>query len=118
MISNEQFINGLMMFIENEVLPSTSGFNKISLGAAAALVQRKSAEIMENLKGNKIAKNLGIIDENGMIDAESLINIVIDSVGKNTNGKLEIPGGVFFGNFIFDKKDLQKLHNYMTTTNS
>ena len=111
--SGEQVIKGLVTYIEQEILPAIKGFQQISLGIAVSFIQRKSTEVFADLKKNKLVQSLGLISDDGLIDVDTLLSSVIDSMNKYSGGRLEVDGGALFGKFSFSEPDLHKIHGYI-----
>ena len=49
-----QIIKGLSMFIDNDILPKVSGWQKWVIGAGMGVALDKSVNIFEELKNNEI----------------------------------------------------------------
>jgi len=112
-VSGEQVIKGVIAYIENDVLPKINGWQKISFGIAISFIQRKSTEMLADLKTNKLIQTLGLISEDGLIDIDTLLSSVIDSMNRYSGGRLEVDGGAMFGKFSFSEQDLHKIYSFI-----
>jgi len=114
MVTSEQFINGVIVYAENELMPIIEKpHQKVCFGVVLGTLKHKAREIFENLKNEKVVKLLGIIDDKGQIDLDSLTSSTIDSINRYSNGKFEFDGGALIGKFTFADADIKQLCEYI-----
>ena len=86
-----------------------NGIEKVIVGTTASLLIRKTGTIIEGYKDNKLVKMLGIIDDNGAVDVDTLVEEVKKNIPKE-GIKVEVP---ILGTLTFHKDDVDKLYNYI-----
>lgn len=124
-VTTEQFVNGVIAFADAEMIPlmRNQGQQLVS-GIAIALMQRRAIDKLDSLTKNPVVEALGVIDNEGMINIDALLNAAITSMNKYSDGKLEFNPRVLMGgigglmgdsytSFTFSVKDLQNLHSYI-----
>lgn len=72
MVTLNQVQNGIARYIDTELVPKIDGWQKWVFGAMASTALAKATNIFNRLKGNEFIKMLEIIDENDMIDIDTL----------------------------------------------
>ena len=118
LISADQFINGAMCYVEKDVIPNLSGIGQMFAGFGAMRLQRKASDIIAKLKDNKIVKTLDIIDENGMIEIDTLLEDAISGLTRYSGGQFEYDAGKIIGVLVFKEADFRRLHQYLTEQNT
>lgn len=108
--STEQVINGLISYADNEVMSKLPTSGKWVMGTAIGLATTKANNLVETLKTNTIVQMLGIVDEKGMIDVESLINAMKQSADKYGNISVDVP---MIGKLTFTSSDVDRLRTYI-----
>ena len=115
-ITPSEFTDNLTAYIDKEVIPSISTiWQQVLLGAGLALAKKRIDDIVVSVAENPIVKTLGIIDVDGDIDVDIMLNSISESMNKYSNGELQIDAGAILGNFTFTQKDVDKLKSYMRT---
>lgn len=109
MINYEQVINGLVKFIDIEIVPKMSGFKRLAFGVGSGIVLRKSTEIYNNIKSNQMLHALDILDTNNNINVDLLKQEIENKMG-NDKFDIDIP---MIGVLSLDKSDLNKLYSYI-----
>lgn len=111
MITNEQLMKGVSAYLDNELMPklNKTGLERVLTGTAIGLFLNKNRNIVDNYKDNKIVKMLGVIDEEGNIDIETLSKELKNNI-TNDGIKVEIP---MLGKITFHKEDVDKLKEYI-----
>ena len=109
MVTKEQFMNGVLSYIENEVIPHLPTAGKWGLGALTLLASTKANALYASLAQNTLVKSLGIINNEGLINLNSLSEALKQSAEKY--------GAVTFqtilGNLTFNAADIDKLRDYI-----
>jgi hypothetical protein len=72
MIPIAQVKAGLETYIQQEILSKTSGLPRWGVGALLGIVFKKSDTLVESIRANKLVKALGLIDESGGVDVETI----------------------------------------------
>ena len=115
LVTIEKCTDGVLRYIENEVIAKISGWQQIALGVAVAYKTRNIYDTVNKIKSNKTVQTLGLINDDGTVDVNILKECVIETVRKHANGRIEIDGGSLLGAFAFNEDDLTQLFNYVTS---
>jgi hypothetical protein len=83
MISKEQFIKAVHMFIENDMLPKAEGNYKIILNIARGAMHHKPDAIFNAIKNNSLVSMLDVIDDRDCIDIDMLAKILSDGLASD-----------------------------------
>lgn len=110
MVTKEQIINGLIQYIDNVVIPALPTQGKWILGTYITLSMIKVNEMYDKFITSKLITELGIVDSNGMIDAESLLDALQMNARKHGKLMLNFP---FVGNLTFCEQDIISLRGYI-----
>lgn len=109
MISKEQLRNGIVAYIDGEVIPHLPALGKWGLGSMVVLATRKFDNIYDELSSNKIVNSLGITKD-GMIDANTLLTVLKESADKYGKVEVSVP---IIGTMVFTPSDVDNLRNYI-----
>lgn len=78
MIPVSQIQKGLVIFIDNEITPAFSGWQKVVIGGAAGLVASKLPQIINQYANHPFVSALGLYDaSSNSVDIESLYNAFV-----------------------------------------
>ena len=108
--STEQVINGLINYADSEVMIKLPTTSKWIMGTAIGVMSNKTSKIIDKLKDNPIVDILGIVDENGNIDIDTLIQAMKESASKYGNVTVEVP---LVGKLTFTSNDFDMLRSYI-----
>lgn len=81
MATKHQVLNGIILFMDNNMIPAAEGNYKIILRGAKALMAIKFDSIFENLKKNALVSMAGLIDEKDNVDIASAARILHEAFG-------------------------------------
>jgi hypothetical protein len=112
MVTQEQFVNAICVFIDNDMLPKAEGNYKIILNIAKAAMRIKPSIIFDVLKNNSFISMLNVVDEYNNVDADMLAKILTEGLGSD---EITLTFG-FFGNeynMHFSAVDIQTVKRYM-----
>lgn len=111
MVSIDKIEQGVANYLDSELMPQlqNNGFEKIIIGTVASLLIRKTGTIIEGYKDNKLVKMLGIMDDNGNVDVDTLMEEVKKNMPKE-GVKIDVP---VIGMLTFHKEDVDKLYDYV-----
>lgn len=102
-------INGVIKYIDNELLNKIEGWQKWAFGIVSGLAIKNANNIFEKLKNNPFISSLGIIDEENNIDIDEIYGLAINEARKSSIN-VSIP---MLGSINFDDTDVTKLYNYI-----
>ena len=111
MYNANQVINGLIKYADSEVMTKLPVSGKWIMGTAINLASDKINNVVETLANNSAAKMLGIVDENGNIDADALIEAMRASAEKYGKMTIEVP---IIGKLTFSSADVDMLKTYIS----
>lgn len=111
MVSVDKIGQGVANYLDAELMPKlkTNGFEKVLIGTAASIAIRKSSSIVEGFKDNKIVQMLGIMDGDGNIDVDMLVEEIKKNVPRE-GFNVDVP---LIGTLTFKKDDIDKIHDYI-----
>ena len=72
MVTYNQVVNGMTKYIDQEIINKIQGWQRWALGAGAGIMMTKGTNMFNALKANPIIKMLDVIDENDMIDIDTI----------------------------------------------
>lgn len=82
MVTMNQLQRGITEFIDREVIPHLSGFERIVVGGGAGLIAAKLPAVMDNLMSNPIVSALSIYDKSrGEVDIDAVYTAVKPYIG-------------------------------------
>lgn len=111
MVPVSQIEHGLANYLDAELMPQLqkAGWEKVLVGTVASLAIRRAGTIVKGYKDNKVVKMLGIMDEAGNVDVDTLVAEVKKNVGKE-GFTVDVP---VLGTLTFHKDDVDKLYGFI-----
>lgn len=111
MVSVNKIEQGVANYLDGELMPQLqgNGVEKVLVGTAASLFIRRFGAIIESYKDNKLVQMLGIMDEKGNVDVDTLAEEVKKNIPKD-GIKIDVP---IVGTLTFHKEDVDKLYDYI-----
>lgn len=109
MVSFNQIVQGLLKYIDAEILPKISGIQKWATGVAVSLAVNNSTQIFHNLKNNQYIKMLNIIDDHDQVNLDVLYAEFKKQAQKGPI-VVDVP---MVGSFTFNEMDVNKLYSYI-----
>lgn len=110
MYTSEQVLNGLIKYIDNEVLAKLELKGKILLGTGITIAMRNANTFLQNIPNNDLVKMLGVVDENGMYDVDTVSESLKANMQKYGKMQFEIP---VVGKLSFLPEDVDLLKSYI-----
>lgn len=107
----EKVINGIAKYINNEIYP---GMNQLQEFAARVVVGRilnNEKNIKNMILNNGFIKTFGIVDEEGLIELESLMHDIKREIARQEKITFEVP---MFGKMTFGPADVDALYYTIT----
>lgn len=109
MYNYNQVMNGVIKYVDNEILDKIQGWQKWVVGAGIGVALNKTSEIFNELKKNVMIKTLGIIDDNDMIDIDTLYREIKKQARKSAVS-FSVP---MLGTMSLNESDVDKLYNFI-----
>ena len=111
MVHIEKLQAGLARFIDREVVPALSGWEKVIIGSAGGIMSAKLPDILSQYFGSGFAPMLGIYDAQAqMVDIEAVYNAVLPRIGEEKL-PIKLPGlGV---TLKIGKQEIDLLYRYI-----
>ncbi len=112
MSSLNEVVNGLKKYVDAEILPKVTGWNKWVFGAGVSLMLENSANVFNQLKENPFIKNMGVISKEDEIDIEKLYSVFLEQ-SKKSAVTFAVP---LLGNLTLKSNDIEKLYNLIKSS--
>lgn len=106
MVTVEQFKRGVSRYLDAEVMPHITGWQKWVAGAASAAYLDKADKIIEELSHNEMIKPLELIDERNNIDVDTIYNYLRPQA-EHCNASIKLP---MVGTITFSVTDVDRLY--------
>lgn len=110
MVSANQAAAGLGDYLQKVIMPRMDDGRKIVIGTAYILFAGRIDKIAETLTQSNVAKLLGVVDDSGMIDIDTLQPALTDQVRQQGKLELDIP---YIGILGFDANDIDEIFRYI-----
>lgn len=107
----EKVLNGIAKYINNEIYP---GMNQLQEFAARVVVGRilnNEKNIKNMILNNGFIKTFGIVDEEGLIELESLMHDIKREIARQEKITFDVP---MFGKMTFGPADVDALYYTIT----
>ena len=110
MVTMQQVKNGLVKYIDTDVLPHLTGIKKLGLGVYTALAANNVVGLMEKYREHPAVTMLDVIDAEGNVDIDKLYQAVLPQFANGEKQTISIP---LIGDMTVDRSDLEKLYCYI-----
>ena len=107
MVTYNQVVDGMTKYIDQEIINKIQGWQRWALGAGAGIMMTKGTNIFNTLKANPIIKMLDVIDENDMIDIDTIYTELRKQAEKGA-ATFDAP---MIGTITLTKDDVDKLYH-------
>lgn len=107
-LNEVQLYSAINEFVDREIMPLGANMNmteQFLFGFKIGIAKRKMQSLIKKYLGDKSVMALGLVDENGYIDIDTIYQSAIDVMGQMK--QLDIAG------ITFKDADLQKLYGIM-----
>lgn len=109
MIHYSKVVNGLMSYVDNEIVAKMNGSLKgWGVGIIAGLLGRKADQVFATLRNNPIAASLGLIDGE-MVDVEAVYSEAL-RMAQRGSATVNVP---MIGAVTFSAVDVESLYRYI-----
>lgn len=105
-----QVKNGLVKYIDAEILPHLTGARKVGLGIYTALAAENLEKTILRYAGHPAVAMLELIGADGNVDVSRLYRAAAPYFDEGSKQTVSIP---LIGDFSLDRNDLEKLYRYI-----
>lgn len=110
--SVDQIKRGVASYLDAEFMPLIDdSLKRVLIGAGISIVISKYADFVPSLGENKYIKALGVIDDSGNVDVDTLYTAIKGQMPED-GVKVEVP---VVGEMRFVTSDVEKLYQHITT---
>ena len=109
MVNATQIINGVVKYIDAEILSKINGWQKWVLGAGAGIAVGRAGQIFNTIANHPMVKMLGVVDEQGMVDIDMLHKEFAKQAAKGPV-TFDVP---MLGAMTINQNDVEKLYHYI-----
>jgi hypothetical protein len=109
MVSLANVQNGIVKYIDRELLPKLTGWQKWAFGALSSIWVGNIANTFNKLKQSAFVGSLGVIDDRDMIDIDQLYREFRKQAEKGAV-TFAVPG---VGPLTLDQQDVDKIYQYI-----
>ena len=111
MISTDRVMNGLVQFLDNELMPKlpVKGWQRPVCGTVIAMAHKHIYNLIDEYKTNPMLVGIGIFNEEGLVDIETLKEEFSRHLGAE-GMMIQFP---LIGGITFYKNDIDKLYQYI-----
>lgn len=110
MVSKKQFVDGILRYMDSDIIPVLSTGGKWGLGTIIVLATERSNQLLDEVTNNALIKKLGVVDSSGMIDIDAFGCALIKSANKYGKLTIDVP---FLGTFSFGENDIRKVVGFI-----
>lgn len=110
MVTFNQIQNGLIAYVEREMIPKLDGIKQFGLGVYAALASKNIASTINKYKTNPAIAMLDAIDENDEVDIDRIYDAACQMFNNRDHYSIVIP---LIGEWKIDRTDVEKLYKYI-----
>ena len=107
----EKVIDGISKYIDSEIFPNLNDLQEFASRVLLGRFLGNTTNIKEMLINNGFIKTFGIIDSEGMVDVETLINDIKRELSKKEKITLSVP---MLGQMTFVVSDADVLYHTIT----
>ncbi len=111
MVSYDKVQAGIARYLDTELVTKldNDSVQKVIVGVVISLYIKKFSDLIMMAKDNKVVKTLGIVDDKGNIDVDTLKDEIERQI-PDSGLKVDIP---MVGLMTFHKSDVQTLYKYI-----
>lgn len=110
MVTTTQVKNGLVKYIDSDLLTHLSGWKKVALGSYVALAAQNAEAVVDRYRTHPAVSILNVIDENGNIDIEKLYAAVSANFADGQKVSFDIP---IIGVYTISKADVERMYQFI-----
>lgn len=110
MNTSEEIVNGLVDYVEKEIIPKLDTPGKWLVGTMLGMTTAKYKDIAVKMQGNATAKAIGAVSEDGLYDVNLIAENLIKAASRYGNLQINIP---MLGTMTFSSADIESASKYI-----
>lgn len=110
MVTSEQIINGLTMYVDNEMTPKLDTASKWIVGTLVGILGVKAENLVLKIQSNELAVAIGAVNEDGLFDIDLIFEQLEKSAKKYGKLQINIPT---LGVISLDDNDVNKIKKFI-----
>ena len=103
----ESVINGIMKYMDREIFSAMNDWQEVLARIAVGRIAGDPQKLKQTLMDNTFVRTFAIIDSNGLVDVQSLMDDLRRQIVAKGKVDVSVP---MFGKFSFTESDVDKLH--------
>jgi hypothetical protein len=103
----EKVLNGIIKYLNNEIYSGMNDWQEMLARIAVSRMVGNGDNLKHTLMNNAFIKTFAIMDENGIVDVDSLLNDIKNQISQKEKLTISLP---MFGKFTFTAADVDKLY--------
>lgn len=107
----EKVLNGILKYLDAEIYGGMNDWQELVARMAVTRIVRNSDNVKNALANNAFVRTFAIIDGDGNVDVDGLIQDLRDQIAKKGKITIAIP---MLGTFSFNSSDIDKLQRMIT----
>ena len=111
MVTLQQVKNGIVRYIDTDMLPHLTGIKKIGLGVYSALAAENAVGLVMKSRTHPAIAVLDIMTEDGQVDIDKLYQVVVPMFADGQKQEIDIP---MIGTYRIDRSDIEKIYRDIT----
>ena len=117
MVHKSSLIPGFSKFIDENILAhyAPTSMKRILMAGAVSLYIKNNEGIVDTITNNPLFTGLGVVQENGMIDLDTIRDVLKGEINKAGFTRLSFP---FIGDIDFTTEDVDALYRHITQANT
>lgn len=110
-VSFEKVIDGINRYIDKEIYGNLNDLQEMIARLAVGRINQNSENIKKYLMENGFCKTLCLVDADGMVDIDKILQDVRTEIERKDSIQVQIP---FIGKMTFHAHDVDVLRNEIT----
>jgi hypothetical protein len=117
MIHKASILPGMSKFIDENILShyAPTSMKRILMAGAVSLYLKQNENIVDSLTSNPMFTSLGVVKDSGMIDIDTIRDILKEQINKAGFMRLTLP---IIGDVDFTSDDIDALYKYIQEANT
>lgn len=111
MATLDNVVNGVIKYMDTEIIPHLSGVKKIGLTAYVGLAVQNTNAMFEQYSKHPAIDVLKVIDEENNIDIDKIYRSIAPMFADGHKELIKIP---LITEFKIDKNDIEMMYKYIT----